>query len=58
MENSGKFLSTRIILWSLVIGILVVGYTFYSQYSNEIGQEVTNAIVEALPDFDNAVAKL
>jgi hypothetical protein len=58
MKASEKLLPARIVIWSLVIGLMVVGYTVYSQYSAEISQEVTNAIVEALPDLDNAVAKL
>ncbi|MFD2587462.1 hypothetical protein ACFSQJ_11010 [Croceitalea marina] len=58
MKASEKLLPARILIWSLVIGMLVVGYTVYAQYADEIGQEVTNTIVEALPDFDNAVAKL
>ncbi len=58
MKASEKLLPARILIWSLVIGMLVVGYTVYAQYADEIGQEVTNTIVEVLPDFANAVAKL
>ena len=58
MNTSEKLLPARIVIWSFVIGLLVVGYTVYSQYSTEISQEVTTVIVEALPDLDNAVAKL
>lgn len=58
METSTKLLPTRIVIWSFLIGLFVIGFTIYSQYSTEISQEVTNAIVEALPDLDNAVAKL
>lgn len=58
MKTSEKLLPTRIVIWSAVIGFMVIGYTAYTQYSTEISQEVTNAIVEALPDLDNAVAKL
>lgn len=58
MKTSEKLLPVRIVIWSAVIGFMVIGYTVYTQYSTEISQEVTNAIVEALPDLDNAVAKL
>ncbi|GMN09567.1 hypothetical protein MTsPCn9_16100 [Croceitalea sp. MTPC9] len=58
MKTSDKLLPTRILIWSLIIGCMVVGYTVYTQYSSEISQEVTDAIVGALPDLDNAVAKL
>lgn len=57
MKASEKSLPTRIFLWSLVIGILVVGFTVYSQYAAEIGQEITIAIAEALPDVDNTIAQ-
>lgn len=58
MKTSEKLLPARIVIWSAVIGFMVIGYTVYTQYSAEISQEVTNAIVEALPDLDHAVAKL
>ena len=58
MKTSEKLLPTRIVICSLLIGLLVVGFTVYSEYSTEISKEVTNSIVEALPDLDNAVAKL
>jgi hypothetical protein len=57
MKASEKLLPARIVIWSLVIGLLVVGYTVYSAYSAEISQEVTNAIVNALPEVDNTVAQ-
>lgn len=58
MKTSEKLLPTRIVIWSLLLGLFVVVFTVYTQYSSEIEQEVTNVIVEALPDLDNAVAKL
>ncbi|WP_350289601.1 hypothetical protein [uncultured Croceitalea sp.] len=58
MKTSEKLLPARIVIWSAVIGFMVISYTVYTQYATEISQEVTNAIVEALPDLDNAVAKL
>lgn len=58
MKTSKKLLPTRIVIWSFLIGLFVIGFTIYSQYATEINQELTNAIVEALPDLDNAIAKL
>ena len=58
MKASDKFLPTRILIWSLIIGFTVIGYTAYSQYSTEIHQEVTESLTKALPDLDHAVAKL
>ena len=58
MESPKKLLPTRIVIWSFLIGLFVIGFTIYSQYSTEINQEVTNVIVDALPNIDQAVAKL
>ena len=58
MKTSDKSLPERIIIWSLLISLVLIGYTVCDQYADEINEKVTNAIVDALPDLDNAIAKL
>ncbi|MEM9364145.1 MAG: hypothetical protein AAGA43_16000 [Bacteroidota bacterium] len=58
MKTSEKSLPERIIICSLLLSLVLVGHTLYDRYSEEIGQKVTKAIVDVMPDLDNAVAKL
>ncbi|MEM8846370.1 MAG: hypothetical protein AAFY00_06350 [Bacteroidota bacterium] len=58
MKTSEKSLPERIIIWSLLISLVLIAHTAYDSYSDEISQKVTKAIVDAIPDMDNAVAKL
>ena len=58
MTTSQKTLPKRIIIFSLLVSLVFVGYALCNCYGVEISQKVTTAIADAIPDMDNAVAKL
>ncbi|MEM9077161.1 MAG: hypothetical protein AAGC43_08980 [Bacteroidota bacterium] len=58
MTASQKTLPKRIVIFSLLVSLVFVGYALCNCYADEISQKVTNAIAEAIPDLDTAVAKL
>nr|WP_299341331.1 hypothetical protein [Allomuricauda sp.] len=58
MTASQKNLPKRIIIFSLLVSLFFVGYALCNCYADEISQKVTNAIADAIPDMDNAIAKL
>lgn len=58
MGTSEKLLSARILTICLSLSILLLGFVVYDAYATEIQQEVTDAVLNALPDLDNSLAKL
>lgn len=58
MNTSEKLLSARILTICLTISVLLIGFVAYDAYAIEIQQEVTEAVLNTLPDLDNSLAKL
>lgn len=58
MNTSEKLLSARILTVCLTISFLLLGYVVYDAYATEIQQQIADAVLNALPDLDNSLAKL
>ncbi|MDT0606340.1 hypothetical protein [Croceitalea rosinachiae] len=58
MNPSEKLLSARILTICLTISALLLSLVVYDAYAAQIQQEITDAVLNALPDLDNSLAKL
>jgi len=58
MNTSEKLLSARILTVCLTVSFLLLSIVIYDVYATEIQQEVTDAVLKALPDLDSSLAKL
>ncbi len=58
MNTSEKLLSARILTFCLTASLLLLSIVIYDAYATEIQQEVTDAVLKALPDLDHSLAKL
>ena len=58
MNSSEKLLSARILTVCLTISLLLLSVVIYDSYATEIQNEITDAVLNALPDLDSSLAKL
>jgi len=58
MNTSEKLLSARILTTCLTVSLLLLGFVIYDAYATDIQQQVADAVLNALPDLDNSLAKL
>ena len=58
MNTSEKLLSARILTACLTVSLLLLGFVIYDAYATDIQQQVADAVLNALPDLDNSLAKL
>lgn len=58
MNTSEKLISARILTTCLTVSLLLLGFVIYDAYATDIQQQVADAVLKALPDLDNSLAKL
>lgn len=58
MNTSDQLLSARILTICLTVSVLLLSIVIYDAYASDIQQEVTDAVLKALPDLDNSLANL
>ncbi len=58
MNTSEKLFSARFLIVCFTLSFLLLGVVVYDVYATEIQNEITDAILHALPDLDSSLAKL
>lgn len=58
METSHNSLGLRIVISAVIISIFIVVWSAYHTYSEDVKQNISQKMVELLPDMENGLAKL
>ena len=56
MTMSKYITEIRILVFSLIFSLGILSYTIYKAYADDIKQQVSEKIVEYLPEMDNDLA--
>ncbi len=58
MKTSEKLFASRVLIGSLAVCFVMIGYVVYTQYSAEIQHEIFVAITKTFPNLDRELAGL
>ena len=58
MYPSKNNLGLRIVIGAFIAGLLIIGLTLYSTYSDDMKKEISEKVTEHLPDLEHSLAQL
>lgn len=58
MNTSEKLFASRVLVGSLTLCLLMIGYVVYTEYATEIQNELLDALTKTFPNLDRELAGL